>query len=202
MQNPRHKINILVIDDNKDVCASLKRLLTKDGYNVNTLTKPVRAIDEIRKHPYHIIILDLKMPDIRGEDLLKEIKKVNSDISVIILTAYPSLTSAIDTLKCSAFDYVRKPFKINELRDIIKKALRSKMLLLEKEEELNVKIGKKLRELRKEKRLTLKQLAVRTYLSVSLISQIERAESAASVSTLSKIVTALNIRLKDLFEEI
>ena len=74
------------------------------------------------------------------------------------------------------------------------------MLLLEPEEELNLKIGKKVRELRNENRLTLKQLAARTDLSVSLISQIERAESAASISTLNKIVTALNISLKELFE--
>ncbi len=151
-------INILVIDDNKDLCASLKKLLTNDGYNVNTLTRPTRALNEIRRKTYHIIILDLRMPDIKGEDLLKEIKKVNSDISVIILTAYASLSSAVETLKCNAFDYVKKPFKIYELRETIKKALRSRKLLLEQEEILNIKIGKKLKKLRKEKRLTLKQL--------------------------------------------
>lgn len=195
-------INILVIDDNKDLCASIKKLLTMGGYNVNTLTKPTRALNEIRRKTYHIIILDLKMPDINGEDLLKQIKKVNSDISVIILTAYPSLATAVETLKCNAVDYVKKPFKINELRDTIKKALRSKMLLLEQEEGLNIKIGKKLRELRKEKKLTLKQLAERADVSVSLISQIERAESAASLSTLNKVATILNMHLKEFFAEI
>jgi DNA-binding NtrC family response regulator len=197
-----YKINILVIDDSKDLCATLKKLLTKDGYNINTLTRPIQTLKVLKKKTYHLIILDLKMPKINGEDLLKEIRKVNSDISVIILTAYPSLKSAVETLKNDAFDYVKKPFKIDDLRNTIKKALRSKMLLIEPEEELSMKIGRKLKELRKEERLTLKQLAVRTNLSVSLISQIERAESAASISTLSKIVAALNITLKNLFEEI
>jgi len=76
------------------------------------------------------------------------------------------------------------------------------MLLLKPEEELNMKIGKKVRELRSENKLTLKQLAERTNLSVSLISQIERAESAASISTLNKIVSALNISLKEFFGDI
>jgi len=142
------------------------------------------------------------MPKIKGEDLLREIRKINSDISVIILTAYPSVDSAVQALQSHVFDYIKKPFKINELRDTVRNALRSKMLLLEPEQELNLKIGKKVRKLRSENRLTLRQLAERTNLSVSLISQIERAESAASISTLNKIVTALNISLKDLFEDI
>ncbi len=198
----QHEINILVIDDDRDICVFLKELLTEDGYNVKILTRPNRALREIREKTYHVIILDLKMPDIKGEDLLKEIKKVNSDISVIILTAYPSLKSAVETLKVNAFDYVRKPFKIDDLRKTIRNALRSRMLLIEQEKVLNIKIGKRLKGLRNGNKLTLKQLAERADLSVSLISQIERAESAASISTLNKIVTALSMRLKEFFKDI
>jgi DNA-binding NtrC family response regulator len=197
-----NNINILVIDDEKDVCESLKKLLTQSGYNVNIITKPKRTLQELKKKTYHLIILDLKMPELKGENLLSEIRKFNSDILVIILTAYPSLDSAVKTLKDDAFDYIKKPFKINELREVVRKALRSKMLLLEPQEELNLKIGGKLREIRKERKLTLKQLAERAGISVSLISQIERAESAASISTLNKIVSILNVRLKDLFKDI
>jgi DNA-binding NtrC family response regulator len=160
------------------------------------------ALRELKKKTYHLIILDLKMPEIRGEDLLREIRKVNPDISVVILTAYPSVDSAVQALQSHVFDYVKKPFKINDLRDTIRKALRSKMLLIEPEEELNMKIGKKVKELRVENRHTLKQLAERTNLSVSLISQIERAESAASISSLNKIVAALNLSLKEFFGDI
>ncbi|MHC4267619.1 MAG: helix-turn-helix domain-containing protein [Planctomycetota bacterium] len=197
-----YNINILVIDDDKDICESIKKLLTIDGFNVKTITRPLHTLRELKKQTYHLIILDLRMPEINGEELLREIRKVNPDISVIILTAFPSVDSAVQALQSQVFDYVKKPFNINDLRATIKKALRSKMLLLEPEEELNMKVGKKVRELRDANGFTLKQLAERTYLSVSLISQIERAESAASISTLNKIVAALNIKLKDLFEEI
>ncbi|MFQ5713570.1 MAG: response regulator [Candidatus Scalinduaceae bacterium] len=199
---PQHKINILVIDDDKDMCSFLKEFLIKEGYNVKTLTRPDRALHEIREKTYHVITLDLKMANKRGEDLLKGIKKINSDIPVIILTAYPSLESAVETLKDNAFDYIKKPFKIDDIRKTIKKALRSRRLLIEKEEKLNIKIGERVKELRNENKLTLKQLAERTDLSVSLISQIERAESAASILTLSKIVTALNMRLEEFFQDI
>lgn len=197
-----NNINILVIDDDKDICEALKKLLVTDGYNVKTITRPMYTLRELKKKTYHLIILDLKMPEIRGEDLIREIRKVNPDISVVILTAYPSVDSAVQALQNNVFDYVKKPFKINELRDTIRNALRSKMLLVEPEEELNLKIGKKVRELRVENRFTLKQLAERTNLSVSLISQIERAESAASISSLNKIVAALNISLKEFFGDI
>lgn len=197
----KYDINVLIIDDDRDICNSLKKLFVIDGYKVKAITNPMHALRELNKQLYHLIILDLKMPKIKGEDLLREIRKVNSDVSVIILTAYPSVDSAVQALQSHAFDYIKKPFKINELRDIVRNALKSKMLLLEPEEELNFKIGKKVRELRSENRLTLKQLAERTNLSVSLISQIERAESAASISTLNKIITALNICLKEFFED-
>lgn len=195
-----HEINILVIDDDKDVCAFLKKFLTEDGYNINTLAKPDRALDRIKEKAYHLIILDLKMPRIRGEDLLTEIRKVNPDISVIILTAHPSVDSAVQTMKNNAFDYIKKPFKVDELRGTIRNALRAKMLLTEREDELNIKIGRKVRGLRSEKGLTIKELAERANLSISLISQIERAESAASISTLNKIAIALNTELREFFE--
>ncbi|MBC8548716.1 MAG: response regulator [Candidatus Brocadiales bacterium] len=197
-----YNINILVIDDDKDICESLKKVFALDGYKVKIISKPKNALRELQKNTFHLIILDLKMPEMSGEDLLREIRKINDDITVIILTAYPSVDSAVQALQSHVFDYVKKPFKIRDLRDKVLNALRSKMLILEPDEELNSKIGSKVRELRGEKKLTLKQLAERTNLSVSLISQIERAESAASISTLSKVATALNISLKEIFADI
>jgi two-component system OmpR family response regulator len=197
-----HNINILVIDDDKDICDSLKKVLALDGYKVKTISTPKTVLRELGKNTYHLIILDLKMPEISGENLLKEIRKIDDDIAVIILTAYPSVDSAVQALQNQVFDYIKKPFKNNELRDKVRSALKSKSLILEPDEELNIKIGTKVREIRGKNRLTLKELAERTGLSVSLISQIERAESAASISTLNKIVTALNIKLKVLFQDI
>lgn len=198
----QHEINTLIIDDDKDICVLLKKLLTEDGYNVEISTRPKQALRKIREKTYHVIILDLKMPDINGLDLLTKIKKINSDISVIILTAFPSVDSAVQTLKADAFDYVEKPFNIDKLRKTIKTALRSRLLLIEPEERLNIKTGKRLRELRNGKKLTLKQFAERADLSVSLVSQIERVECAASISTLNKIVTVLNISLEEFFKNI
>ncbi len=194
--------NILIIDDDKDVCVFLKNLLSKDGYSVKTLIHPTKALSELKRKEYHVVILDLKMPDISGEDMLKEIIKIRPEISVIISTAYPTVKSAIETFKNKAFDYITKPYHIEDMRQSIKNALRSRMLLIDQEEELKKIIGIKLRELREKNSFTLKQLAERAGISFSLVAQIERAETAASISTINKLANSLNMRLDHFFVEV
>ncbi len=195
------KINILVIDDNRHMCETIKKAFTENGYNIKYITKPKQTLKVLKKKMYHLIILDLRMPEMRGEDLLLEIKKFYPGVSVIILTAYPTVDSAIQTLKNDAFDYIKKPFKIVELKSKVQEIVTSRKLDLDAEDALNLRIGNKLRGLRRGKNLTIKQLSEKTNLSTSLVSQIERAESAASISSLNKIVNALDIELKELFEE-
>ncbi|MFQ5457511.1 MAG: response regulator [Myxococcota bacterium] len=194
------KIKILVVDDDKDVCEYLRQLLTEEGFRVKATTDPTTVLGELKKERFHLVILDLKMPKLGGVELMQQIRKHDSDIIVIVLTAYPSVESAVDTMKHDAFDYLQKPFKVEELREIITTAIREKGLLTNLEERLNSEIGRRVRELRQEQKLTLKQLASRTGLSVSLISQIELAKSAASISTLYKIVTALGVSFSTFFE--
>jgi len=194
------KLKILVIDDDKDMCDFLTGFLTEEGYIVKTLNKGSKVISELKKENYQIVLLDLKMPDIKGEEVLKQIRRTDTDICIIVITAYPSIDSAIETLKNEAYDYIKKPFKIAELREVIQSAVKKKGLVANPEEILNIEIGSKVRGLRKQLKLTLKQLAGRTGLSVSLISQIELAKTSASVSTLHKLSRALNMDLVYFFE--
>lgn len=195
-------IRILVIDDDEDVCSVIKDFLEGEGYNVTLLQDPHKAVDMVKKDHFHLVLLDLILPGINGQTLLKHLRKANSDLCVIILTAYPTIESAIETLKNNAFDYVKKPIEFESFRKIVEAALRKQGVLRNLETEINQAIGYKIRGLRMQKELTLKQLAGRSNLSVSLISQIERAESSASLSSLYKIATALNVRMADFFEEL
>jgi response regulator RpfG family c-di-GMP phosphodiesterase len=94
-----------------------------------------------------------------------------------------------------------EPFNPDEFREVLDRVMRKKGLLRTPEENLHRVIGETIRGLRKDRSLTLKQMARRTGLSVSLLSQIERAESSASISSLYKIATALDVRIQDLFGE-
>jgi DNA-binding NtrC family response regulator len=195
-------IRILIVDDDEDICAYMQTMLVAAGYEVCTLPDPTLAIEEIRAKDYHVLIIDLMMPKMDGIELIKRIRKVDSDIAVVVFTGYPSVETAIDALKLNVSDYVKKPFDITDFREKIAEILKKKGLLVNPEAELHRTIGKTIRGLRKDEKLTLKQLSRRTGLSVSLLSQIERAESSASVSSLYKISSALGVRITVLFGDL
>ena len=193
------QLNILVVDDDRDVCEYLEDFLSHEGYHVKSLTDPTRAVDELKSNDYHLVVLDLMMPKLGGIDLLERIRKVDDDLAVIILTGYPSLETATASIQHDVSAYIKKPFSSDDFRDVIQRIAKKKGLVLRREDELHAAIGRNIRELRKARNLTLKQMARRTKLSVSLLSQIERAESSASVSSLFKVATALDVKITELF---
>ena len=194
-------VRVLVVDDDQAICEFMETFLTKDGFQVKTLANPKKAPDEVKEGGYHLVVLDLMMPDMGGVEVLERIRKVDSDVAVVIFTGYPSLDSAVQSMKLDAVDYLKKPFNPDEFREVLDRVMRKKGLLRTPEENLHRVIGETIRGLRKDRGLTLKQMARRTGLSVSLLSQIERAESSASISSLYKIATALDVRIQDLFGE-
>lgn len=191
-------IRVLVVDDDEGVVDFIATLLEKDGFEVGRVTDPEQA-EEALKDGYHIAILDLMMPKLDGLEVLRRIRSVDSDVSVIMATGHPSLETAVSAMKLDAVDYIRKPFAPEELRAAIDRIIEKKGLLRSPEELLNRHIGETIRNLRKERDLTLKQLARRTSLSVSLLSQIERAESSASIGSLYRIAGALDVGLATFF---
>ena len=192
-------VRILIVDDDRAICDLMQTLLESDGYSVKAMSDPTLVEDEVKAGGYHLIILDLMMPKMDGIEVLRRIRKIDSDIAVVIFTGYPNLESAVQSMKLDAVDYIKKPFDVDEFREVLSRVMRKKGLARTPEEQLHRVIGDTIRNLRKDKDLTLKQMARRTGLSVSLLSQIERAESSASISSLYKIAVALESRVQDLF---
>jgi two-component system OmpR family response regulator len=194
-------VRVLVVDDDPAILEFMETFLTKDGFQVTTLADPKDAPEEVKDGGYHLVVLDLMMPGMGGVEVLESIRKVDSDVAVVIFTGYPSLETAVQSMKLDAVDYLKKPFNPDEFREVLDRVMRKKGLLRTPEENLHRVIGETIRGLRKDRGLTLKQMARRTGLSVSLLSQIERVESSASISSLYKIATALDVRIQDLFGE-
>ena len=193
------KLSVLVVDDDPDILEYLQDFLGAEGFDVTTLSDPTLAVDRIRDEVFHLVVLDLMMPKISGLDLLAQIRDVDDDLAIIILTGYPTLDTATASMKHEVSAYIHKPFTPQEFREVIARIAKKKGLVLRREDELHAAIGRQIRDLRKSRGLTLRQLSRRTNLSVSLLSQIERAESSASVSSLFKVATALDVPLTDLF---
>ncbi len=119
------KINILVVDDEKNICWILKKLFTHKGYNVDEAYTGREAIEKIEKNKYNLIFLDIIMPDVLGFEILEKIKAFPTSPPVIIMTAQSTMKNAIEAMKRGAFEYITKPFEINEIELITTKALES-----------------------------------------------------------------------------
>lgn len=146
---------ILVIDDELFVRELLQEFLSKEGYKVYLAESGEKAINLVKTTPVEIALIDLKMPGMDGISTLKEIKKIAPNIIAIILTGYPTIESSIEALRSGAYDYVVKPFKLNDLKNTIEKGLneyrlkseigrlREKIKSLEEQIKEYQKIGKK-----------------------------------------------------------
>ncbi len=122
------KMKILIADDEKEIVQSIFRLLTREGYLVDTVTDGKAALEKIRKDNFDIVIADIVMPGVEGIKLLKEVKTFSPEIEVIILTGYGSVPSAVKAMKLGAFDYITKPFDNLELKIRIKNIAEKKRL--------------------------------------------------------------------------
>ncbi|SMP66156.1 sigma-54-dependent transcriptional regulator [Anoxynatronum buryatiense] len=106
---------ILVVDDESAYCDSLSFILKSEGYAVNTTTNSFTALELLRQNPYHLVISDFFMDDMDGFELISEIKKINADLEVIIVTGYGSVKHAVEAMKKGAFSYYIKSHDPAEL---------------------------------------------------------------------------------------
>ncbi len=196
----KQRLNVLVVDRDEETALQLKEFLAQEGYRVVTLADTGQAPQEIRNNRFQLVILDLSPGEPSGVETLRQIRKLDSDLCVIATTNCPTVELAIIAMKQQAFHYLQKPLDIEELRAVVDDAIREKGLLVDLESRLNAEIGQRIRDRRQSRSLTLRQLANRTGLSVSLISQIELGKSAASMSTLHKLAAALQVEMTYFFE--
>jgi two-component system response regulator PilR (NtrC family) len=120
--------SLLVVDDELSMREFLKILLEKEGYEVTTASEASSALELFQKQEFDLIISDIKMPGIGGLSLLEKIKEMDSGVPVIMITAYASPENAVFAMKSGAFDYITKPFKVDEIIKIIKSALSASAL--------------------------------------------------------------------------
>ncbi len=122
------KNKILIADDEPNMIWALKRALTKEGYEVLSVENGEEAVETFKEQEPDLVILDLKMPKMDGMEALKAIKEINSKVPVMMITAHGTTKVAVEAMKIGALDYISKPFDIEELRVIIRKALEYKTL--------------------------------------------------------------------------
>ena len=109
------KAHILIIDDEKNYLLVLQTLLEDEGYAVTPINDPETALAFLSESEVDVVVTDMKMPKISGQEVLQRVKKSWPHIPVLIMTAFGSIDSAVEVMKYGAFDYITKPFANDEL---------------------------------------------------------------------------------------
>ncbi len=117
------KGKVLVIDDEDIVLKSCHRVLTPEGYDVKTAKTGEDGLKMLEKKPFNIALVDIKMPDMDGIEVLRRIKGKWPQTQVIIITGYSTIATAVSTLKLGAYDYIEKPFTPDDILSVVKEAL-------------------------------------------------------------------------------
>jgi len=128
------ELNILVIDDEEIMRNMIRDVLVASGYRVWTAANGEEAIEKLKEGKFGIVITDIRMPGMDGVEVTRKLKKFDSDICVIVITGYASIDSAIAVLKEGAYDYITKPFNIDEIRIVVGRAAERQLILKEARE--------------------------------------------------------------------
>jgi nitrogen regulation protein NR(I) len=120
---------ILIVDDDQSLCHFLTKTLSQKGYEVFACHSGGEALEAIRSREPDLILLDNKLPDRSGLDLLKEMKRDHPKISIVIMTAFGTTGTAIEAMRLGAFDYILKPFELDEISEIVAKGVDAHKLM-------------------------------------------------------------------------
>jgi DNA-binding response OmpR family regulator len=196
------EVRVLVLDDDPAICRLIQAALGQDDFLVDAISDPFQMEAQLRARPYHVIILDYVLPGLDSERVLAEVREHQPDASLIVVTAFPSMDSAVQCLRAGTYDYLTKPFQVEQLQRTVRRCLESRGLLRLSEEALREQLGATIRERRKALGLTLAQMAERTNVSLGYLSQIELGKNSASIETLYRISLGLGVRLAELFQAV
>ncbi len=124
--------NILLVDDEAEFVESLAERLRLRGFNTDIAPDGARALELIRTQQFHGVVLDVMMPGMDGLETLKEIKKIDGSVEVILLTGHARSQSALEGIQAGAFDYLMKPVDIDELSFRLQDACEKRALMIQK----------------------------------------------------------------------
>jgi ActR/RegA family two-component response regulator len=128
IQNTAHSPHVLLVEDEAGVAKGLKMILSKEGYAVDVTKTGLKALEVFRGNGFELVVTDLRLPDIDGLDVVRVIKEERPETKVVIITGYPSVSSAVESAKLGVSDYLRKPFTDDDFMAAVREAFVEKEL--------------------------------------------------------------------------
>lgn len=164
------QISVLVVDDDRTACRLLQEVMAKEGYQVEASESGREALEKAERSTFDIALSDIRMPDLDGLELLKILKRISPETIVIMMTAFGSIETAIEAIQQGAYDYISKPFKLDEVKLTVRRALEHKRLLKE-----NIRFRQELRD-----RYQLENIVGRSAPMLEIYKTIARVASSSS----------------------
>ncbi len=124
---------ILIVEDDNTIRVTVGNFLARQGFDVEVAEDGAQALAMLKERSFSLILLDLRLPDMNGLDILASIRESDDRPLVVIMTAYPEVRTAVAALKAGAYDYINKPFDLEDLRELIGRALETHRLRREVE---------------------------------------------------------------------
>ena len=191
---PAAPLSIVALDDDADFRQYLGDALRTDGHDVRAAGTPDECFRFCEERLPDIVLLDMKMGRHSGEAVLQDLCKRWPRLCVVVITGYPSLETMRRTFKQDVYDYLAKPFSLEELRNVLRGAAESFQLGGLPQDRLRRELGKQVRLSRTQRGWTLKELGEAAGVSISQISSIERGAHMPSVESLLAVSAALGAK--------
>lgn len=182
---------IVALDDDPDFREYARTVLEGEGHEVRVAGSPEEFYELCEERLPDVVLLDIKMGRHSGEEVLAEIRRRWARLCVIVVTGYPSLETMRQTFKQDVYDYIAKPFSLDELRSTLAQAAAEFNLGGRPQDRLRAALGRQIRLARTGRAWTLKELSETSGVSVSQLSSIERGAHLPSLESLLAIATAL-----------
>jgi DNA-binding response OmpR family regulator len=126
MSKDAQEKRVLIVDDDEAITIPFQKVLQNSGFSVDTVSTGQQTLEITEKSVYHLIILDINLPDMKGYEVAKTVREKDNDINLIIITGYPDLADAIDALDLGIDDILYKPIGIDEMKQVTERVLNSK----------------------------------------------------------------------------
>lgn len=196
-------IRILILDDDPATCSVIQAALANRDFLIDVVSDPQLVESTLAQpHQYHLIVLDYVLPGLEPDQVFAWIRDTQPEANIVVVTGYPSVDSALNCLRARTYDYLTKPFQIEQLREIVFRCLEGKGLLRMTEDALREALGNAIRDRRKVLGLTLANMSNKTGVSLGYLSQIELGKNSASIETLYRICLALGMKMSELFQAV
>lgn len=184
-------LSIVALDDDADFRQFIGVTLSTEGHDVRTVATPDEFFAACERSLPDLVLLDINMGRASGEEVLGEIRRRWQRLCVIVVTGYPTMDSMRQTFKQDVFDYLSKPFSLDELRHALSQAAEAFGLGQRPQDRLRYELGRQIRLARTDRSWTLKELSESSGVSVSQLSSIERGTHLPSLESLLSIAQAL-----------